>query len=91
MSKLTTNGQPPELHLKSRADLARALHMPGVVITVLAHWQPQLVGTTRTPKARSRSGSSRDPECPLVNARIPPWLWAFRCREFELKWGVPTR
>jgi hypothetical protein len=57
MSKLTINGQPPELHLKSRADLVRALHIPGVLISVVEHWLPELVATTRTPKARrNKSG-----------------------------------
>lgn len=56
MSKLTINGKPPELHLHSRADLARALQIPGILITVVEHWQPRLVGTTRTPKAKRKSG-----------------------------------
>jgi hypothetical protein len=44
--------------IKSLADLKRAIKLPGLIIKVCEHWQPNLIGTTRTPKAVRNSGKS---------------------------------
>lgn len=42
--------------MKSRADIIRAIREAKVSIKVVAHWQPQLVGTIRTPKVIRNNG-----------------------------------
>lgn len=54
--KLTVNGKPPGLKLINLADLKRAIRTHGVSMHVEQHWQSQLVGTTRTPKAIRNNG-----------------------------------
>ena len=44
------------MKLTSRAQLIRTLPQPGLVIHVLEHWQPQLAGTSRSPKALRDGG-----------------------------------
>ena len=44
------------LQIMSRAALVRAIHDPRIVIRVSDHWQPQLIGTERKPKATRNSG-----------------------------------
>lgn len=45
-----------QINIDSRAALQRAIETPGVVIAVLAHWQPRLVGSWRRPKLTRKSG-----------------------------------
>jgi hypothetical protein len=45
-----------QVPIKSLADLKRAVKVPDVVIHVRQHWQVQLNGTMRTPKAVRNSG-----------------------------------
>ena len=42
--------------IKNLASLKRAIASPGVQIKVIAHWQPQLVGTVRTPETVQGNG-----------------------------------
>lgn len=44
------------IKITSRAALVRAISLPGVKIEALKHWQPLLVGTTRTPKTLRAGG-----------------------------------